>query len=116
MTHEPVMPRTLPHHPSFHSRKLMPTDTAHDLDGIIAALNSDQQRATYSAVAALLGQSPRALMKGHPRAPENSWIVSKSTGLPSGYADTDMHPELTARPSVLKTREELESWLANRSN
>jgi hypothetical protein len=92
----------------------MPTDTTYDLDGVIAALNAHHQRATYSAVAALLGQTPRLLMHGHPRAQENSWIVSKSTGRPTGYADPDVHPQLTANDAGLTTREELASWLASR--
>ena len=88
--------------------------TTHDLDGVLAALNHHQQRATYSAVAALLGQTPRLLMHGRPRAQENSWIVSKTTGRPTGYADGDVHPQLTANETVLTTREELASWLAGR--
>jgi hypothetical protein len=88
--------------------------TTHDLDGVLAALNHHQQRATYSAVAALLGQTPRLLMHGRPRAQENSWIVSKTTGRPTGYADGDVHPQLTANETVLTTREELASWLADR--
>jgi hypothetical protein len=87
--------------------------TNHDLDGVLAALNHHQQRATYSAVADLLAQTPRLLMHKRPRAPENSWIVSKTTGLPTGYADTDLHPQLTANDTVLTTREDLASWLAN---
>ena len=91
----------------------MATDTTTDLEGIIAALNRHQQRATYSAVAAFLGQSPRLLMHKQPRVQENSWIVSKNTGRPTGYPDADVHPSLTANEAVLTTREELESWLAD---
>jgi hypothetical protein len=87
--------------------------TTHDLDGILAVLNHHRQRATYSAVAALLGQTPRLLMHKRARAPENSWIVSKTTGRPTGYPDSDVHPQLTVNETVLTTREELESWLAN---
>jgi hypothetical protein len=90
----------------------MATDTTTDLDGVIAALNRHQQRATYSAVAALLGQTPRLLMHRQPRAQENSWVVSKSTGRPTGYADADIHPALSTNETVLCTREELVSWLA----
>ena len=90
--------------------------TTLDLDGVLAALNHHQQRATYSAVAALLGQAPRALMHGRPRAPDNSWIVSKTTGRPTGYADSDVHPQLTLNETVLTTREELASWLAERAD
>ena len=86
----------------------------HNLDDIIAALNQHQQRATYSAVAAVVGQTPRLLMRGKPREAANSWIVSKTTGRPTGYADTDVHPQLTANAAVLRTREELTAWLAAR--
>jgi hypothetical protein len=88
--------------------------TAPSLDGVLAALHHHEQRATYSAVAALLGQTPRLLMHGRPRAPENSWIVSKTTGRPTGYTDSDVHPRLTVNETVLTTREDLASWLANR--
>jgi hypothetical protein len=93
----------------------MATDTIHDLDGIIAALDRHQQRATYSAVAALVGRTPRLLMQKRPRGPQNSWIVSKTTGRPTGYTDADVHPQLTATEMVLSTREELASWLASRT-
>jgi hypothetical protein len=94
----------------------MATDTTYDLDGVLAALNGHQQRATYSAVAGLLGQSPRLLMRKHPRAPEHSWIVSKSSGRPTGYAEADVHPQLMANDAVLSTPGELEAWLAVWSN
>jgi len=88
--------------------------TIHHLDGILTALNQHQQRATYSAVAALLGQTPRLVMHGRPREQNNSWIVSKSTGRPTGYPDTEVHPQLSANETVLTTREELAAWLASR--
>lgn len=94
----------------------MPTATTHTLDDILAALNAHRQRATYSAVAALLGEAPRLLMHKRPRAQENSWIVSKATGRPTGYMDADIHPELTANDAVLSTREELAAWLAERES
>ncbi|MDB4873895.1 MAG: hypothetical protein JWM41_341 [Gemmatimonadetes bacterium] len=88
--------------------------STHHLDGILTALNQHQQRATYSAVAALLGQTPRLLMHGKPREQGNSWIVSKTTGRPTGYADSDVHPHLAANETILKTREELADWLERR--
>jgi hypothetical protein len=97
--------------PSLFHRGLPMTD--HHLDGILAALNQHQQRATYSAVAALVGQTPRLLMHGRPREQSNSWIVSKTTGRPTGYSDADVHPQLTANETILTTREELTAWLAN---
>ena len=98
--------------PLFFNRGLPVTN--HNLDGILAALNQHRQRATYSAVAALVGQTPRLLMHGKPRAQDNSWIVSKTTGRPTGYTDVDVHPQLTANETILKTREELAAWLASR--
>ena len=85
----------------------------HQLDDILSALNQHHQRATYSAVAALLGDTPRLLMHGRPREQGNSWIVAKDTGRPSGYAEADVHPELMANEKVLMTREELAAWLAS---
>lgn len=82
-----------------------------DLDQVLAALNQHHQRATYSAVAGLLDQSPRSLMHARSREPANSWIVSKGTGKPTGYAEPDIHPQLMANASVIATREELASWL-----
>lgn len=82
------------------------------LDDILSALDQHQQRATYSAVAAFIGETPRQLMRGRPRAPSNSWIASKATGRPTGYADSDVHPQLGANERVLRTREELAEWLS----
>lgn len=87
--------------------------TTHDLDGILAALNHHRQRATYGAVAAFLGQTPRLLMQGRPRGQDSSWIVAKTTGRPSGYADADVHPELTTHETILTTRDDLAAWLAS---
>src|SRR3954468_19088011 len=70
--------------------------TTIDLDLVLAALNQHQQRATYSAVAGLLDQPPRLLMHSRPREPGNSWVVSKTTGKPTCYAESDVHPSLTA--------------------
>jgi hypothetical protein len=53
-------------------------------------------------------------MHGKPRAQSNCWIVSKTTGRPTGYSDADVHPQLTSRETVLTTREELTAWLASR--
>ena len=85
-----------------------------NLDQVIAALNQHQQRATYSAVASLLNQSPRGLMQSRPRARESSWIVSKATGKPTGYDEADVHPELMANEAIIETRDELAAWLRSR--
>jgi len=86
--------------------------STYNLDGILDALNQRRQRATYGAVAALVGRTPRLLMHGRPRERNSSWIVSRSTGRPTGYADGEVHPDLMTNEKILETREELETWLA----
>lgn len=86
---------------------------SHTLDSIIEQLDQFHQRATYGAVAALVNRSPRNLMGGRERAPQDSWIVGHSTGMPTGYEPEQLHPELKSRETILSTREALESWLAN---
>jgi hypothetical protein len=85
---------------------------AERMDQIIDALAHARQRATYGSVAAVVGSSPRTLMKGRDRDPRHSWVVSRQTGLPSGYGDEQLHPELLRSNRVIESREELEKWLA----
>jgi hypothetical protein len=110
VTHRSAEDDILATHPSQRSAAV----TRIDLDLILAALNQYQQRATYSAVAALVGQPPRILMRSRPRQPEASWVVSKTTGRPTGYTDADIHPSLTSNATVIQTQDELASWLRDR--
>ncbi|HXV16112.1 MAG TPA: hypothetical protein VD758_04995, partial [Gemmatimonadaceae bacterium] len=71
------------------------------------------QRATYGAVAAVMNRSPRNLMDKRSRSQRDSWVVSRQTGMPTGYEPEQLHPEITSRETILSTREALESWLAN---
>jgi hypothetical protein len=88
---------------------------AHSLDSILDQLEQFRQRATYGSVAKLLNRPPRNLMTGRDRDPHGSWIVSRETGMPTGYAEDQIHPELTSRETILSTPQELESWLENPS-
>lgn len=92
----------------------MNTTTAveHTIDSILDELGTFHQRATYGAVAGVLDLSPRSLMVGRDRDPRSSWIVSRQTGMPTGYTPEQMHPELNARERVLSSPEELRSWLS----
>lgn len=87
--------------------------TAFTLDQVLDALDANHQRATYGAVAALLGKSPRTLMQGRERDARHSWVVRRQTGQPSGYDTALLHPELRSRDEILQTKEELSSWLAH---
>jgi hypothetical protein len=81
------------------------------LDTIISTLDTNRQRATYGAVAAVLETTPRSLMKGRAREQSASWIVASGNGLPTGYGEAEMHPELTANQHVIRTGDELRQWL-----
>lgn len=84
------------------------------MDEILDTLDQARQRATYGAVAAIVGSSPRTLMSGRDRDRRHSWVVSRKSGQPTGYEPDQMHPELMRSERVIETREELERWLASR--
>lgn len=75
---------------------------------ILQFLNQARVRATYGAVAHVLGVPPQSIgaILGT-RRPEASWIVSGETGLPSDYEQAEWHPDLLATPSVIRTGSEL---------
>lgn len=83
-----------------------------DLTYVLVRLDGRRQRATYGAVAGHLGASPRTLMRGRPRDPLHSWVVSRATGLPTGYTEADTHPDLLASDRVLATADALAAFLA----
>jgi alkylated DNA nucleotide flippase Atl1 len=74
------------------------------LDEILRFLNHEQVRATYGAVAELLGVTPRSMgsLLG-PRRPETSWIVSVNNGLPTDYSQDEWHPELLSHAEVIRS-------------
>jgi hypothetical protein len=80
---------------------------------IVEQLNNHHQRATYGAVAGLLGKPPRSAMQGYPRDWKHSWVVNQEDGEPSEYPQLKKHPALHERPRILYTPEELAEWLAN---
>jgi hypothetical protein len=85
------------------------------LDVVLACLASHRQRATYAAVAPLVGSQPRGLMYGRPRSPLNSWVVSKATGKPTGYGDDEIDPQqLKSNPVVFDDPKILRQWLSER--
>jgi len=91
----------------------MPNPT---IDEILNALDRGRQRATYGAVAALLGTSPRTLMQGRQRDQRHSWVVSRRSGEPTGYAPEQIHPNLRDRPEIFASKEELAQYLATAVN
>jgi len=69
------------------------------LDGIVYRLNAHKQRATYGAVAGLIGVLPRGLMSGRPKTPRDSWVVAAASGaesrrgFPTGYTVSQIDPD-----------------------
>jgi hypothetical protein len=81
------------------------------LDQIVDLLDQHGQRATYGAVARLVGHSPRSLLKGRDRGRRYSWIVNRDTGLPTGYADDQIDPRLRDSGPVIDKDAALQQWL-----
>lgn len=75
---------------------------------IVEFLNAAHVRATYGAVAELIGVGPRSVgtLLG-PRRPEMSWIVNQSTGLPTDYNSAEVHPSLLSRGVIISNGREL---------
>ncbi len=87
-----------------------------DLEFIAAQLNSRKQRATYGAVAGIVGGIAQGLMNGRPKTHEYSWIVAKSGGRPTGYTNSQIHPDclksIAERPGdVIDNADQLSQWL-----
>ncbi len=86
-----------------------------DLEQILATLEKHRQRATYNAAAMVAGGVARGIMRGRPKNPRNCWIVSSRTGLPTGYAPEEMHPQLQSRATVISSGPILCKWICDRA-
>ncbi|MBI2187347.1 MAG: hypothetical protein HYU37_09565 [Acidobacteria bacterium] len=85
------------------------------LQEVLDCLNRTRTRATYGAVAEVIGGLARGVgQRLGARRPEASWIVSGASGLPSGYAPREMHPDLGGSPLV-RTGAELRALLKRRT-
>lgn len=75
---------------------------------VVQFLNEARTRATYGAVASVLGVPPQSIggMLGV-RRPEASWVVNGETGLPTDYEQADWHPDLLETSGVIRTGSEL---------
>lgn len=81
------------------------------LEEVLACLNATKTRATYGAVAAIVGGLARGIgQRLGFRRPEASWVVSSDTGLPSGYEPDQIHPDLFSAP-IIRTGRELHALL-----
>jgi len=110
-----------------------------ELNTIVTWLFSRKRRATYGAIAGLLGRTPRDLMRGRPRSKQHSWVVAlkdrneihtrpdgtpfeksrSRAGWPTGYKhhQIDRACYLPARDNldnVIRDKAELSQWLDRR--
>lgn len=88
----------------------------HELRDIVRFLNDAQVRATYGAVAELVGGIARGiggrLTALYSRSPEASWVVSAESGMPTGYAASERHPALLNKTEIIGSGRELEQRMA----
>lgn len=82
------------------------------IETILDCLNETHTRATYSAVAAVIGGGPRNVSPLlAPRRPRASWVVNARTGMPTGYTAAQMDPELTPQTPLVRTGDDLKVLL-----
>ncbi len=84
---------------------------AFDVESIAILLDRHYQRATYAAVADLLGVPARSLMSDAPKRKLYSRVVSAGTGEPTKYPKSAVHPALFENDKVLSTATELGDWI-----
>jgi hypothetical protein len=93
------------------------------LDGIVHQLDAHKQRATYGAVAELVGVLARGLMSGRPKTPRYSWVVAATSGsesrrgFPTGYSVNQIHPDCyrqicEGNDNVIDSADLLRDWLS----
>jgi len=91
----------------------MRTATKEELmEKVLFTLNKNEKRASYEAVASVIGGIARGVskyLKDH--RPEASWVVSKSPPhLPTEYSEDKYHPKLK-NSEVILSGEELKQLL-----
>lgn len=65
-------------------------------------MQHEKVRCTYGAMADYIGTSPRDVgVYLSPRRPEASWVVSKKSGLRTGYEPYQLHPALGTNGVVI---------------
>ena len=78
---------------------------------VVERLHKHGQRATYAAVGGLVGRLPRSVMHSQQRSHQNSWVVAKETGVPTGYSLAECDPRLRVSSEPIHTAESLQLWL-----
>jgi hypothetical protein len=86
-----------------------------ELADVIRFLSAHKIRATYGAVAELLGVLPISMgARIGPHTLDASWIVSGESGLPTGYAPTETHPDVLTSTRLIRSGAELAAAIGPR--
>src|SRR5436190_16663678 len=84
----------------------------YELRDIVRFLNEARVRATYGAVAELVGGIARGigarLTALYSRSPEASWVVRADSGMPAGYEPHERHLALLSKTEIISSGRELE--------
>jgi hypothetical protein len=89
-----------------------------ELDEIVEKLESHEQPATYGAVGGVVGVHHKVVMSGRPRNHRNSWVINKTTRVPTNYEPHEIHPALSRaiqEKLVIETPEDLDEWLSEQA-
>ena len=109
-------PASRPRRRHTNAEARMSGSATHELQDIIRFLNDAQVRATYGAVAELVGGIARGigarLTTLYSRSPEASWVASAESGVPTGYAASERHPALLNKTEIISSGRELEQRIA----
>lgn len=84
---------------------------AYPLETIVDLLDLHHQRATYRAVAELLGITQHELVHKCPTDRRHSWMVNGRTERPSHYHAAEIHPAHESKARIIADRAELLEWL-----
>jgi len=78
------------------------------VERIVEFLNDQRIRATYHAVAEVVGGSARSVgnLLGD-KCPRASWVVAKRDGEPTDYRDSEKHPALHENSEIIQTGDDL---------
>jgi alkylated DNA nucleotide flippase Atl1 len=86
------------------------TDKQEHTRNLVAALAKHSQKATYTAVAGVVGLPARTVMNALLKDPQGEWVVAKVSHQPTGYTTNQLHPQLKANSSVISSAVVLASW------
>src|SRR4051794_21573524 len=90
-----------------HERRVAASTGVYELEDIVRFLNEAQVRATYGAVAELVGGIARGigarLTALYSRSPEASWVVRADSGMPAGYEVHERHSALLSKTEIISS-------------